>query len=139
MVQIIVGEKGKGKTKVLINQANEKMLQSEGTVVYIDKSNKHMYELNNKLRLISVSDYLVENQHEFVGFVCGIISQDHDLECVFVDSFLKVAQVAGDEIETVINKLKNISDQFHIDFVLSISINNDSIADSLKSDVIVSL
>ena len=59
MVQIIVGEKGKGKTKVIINQANEKVLQSEGTVVYIDKSNKHMYELNNKIRLISIKDYFV--------------------------------------------------------------------------------
>lgn len=139
MVQIIVGEKGKGKTKVIINKANEKMLQSEGTVVYIDKSNKHMYELNNKLRLISVKDYLIDNYHEFLGFICGIISQDHDLECVFVDSFLKVAQITDNEIETVVNKLKRISDQFHIDFVLSISTSSKNIANSLQDDVLVSL
>lgn len=139
MVQIIVGEKGKGKTKVIISKANEKMLKSEGTVVYIDKSNKHMYELNNKLRLISVKDYLIDNCHEFLGFICGIISQDHDLECVFVDSFLKVAQITDNEIEEVVNKLKKISDQFHIDFVLSISTPSKNLANSLQNDVIVSL
>ena len=139
MVQIIVGEKGKGKTKVIINHANEKMLQSEGTVVYIDKSNKHMYELNNKLRLINVKDYLVENYAEFLGFICGIISGDHDLECVFVDSFLKVAHITEDEIEIVVNKLKRISDKYHIDFVLSISIASKNTPDSLEDDILVSL
>ena len=139
MVQIIVGEKGKGKTKVIINHANEKMLQSEGTVVYIDKSNKHMYELNNKLRLINVKDYLVENYAEFLGFICGIISGDHDLECIFVDSLLKVAHITEDEIEIVVNKLKRISDKYHIDFVLSISIASKNTPDSLEDDILVSL
>lgn len=139
MVQIIVGEKGKGKTKVIINHANEKMLQSEGTVVYIDKSNKHMYELNNKLRLISIKDYLVENYDEFLGFICGIISGDHDLECVFVDSFLKVAHITEDEIEIVVNKLKRISDKYHIDFILSISIASKNTPESLENDILVSL
>ncbi|WP_167956497.1 twitching motility protein PilT [Anaerosporobacter faecicola] len=139
MVQIIVGEKGKGKTKVIINQANEKILRSEGSVVYIDKSNKHMYELNNRLRLISVKDYFVENYKEFIGFICGIISQDHDLECVYVDSFLKVAHIDESEVETVIEKLKMISEHFHIDFVLSISIASKDTPSSLVNDVLVAL
>lgn len=139
MVRIIVGEKGKGKTKVIINQANEKMLRSEGSVVYIDKSNKHMYELNNKLRLISVKDYFIENYKEFIGFICGIISQDHDLECVYVDSFLKVAHIDESEIETVINKLKMIAEHYHIDIILSISIASKDTPKSLENDVLVAL
>ena len=139
MVQIIVGDKGKGKTKVIINHANEKVLQSEGTVVYIDKSNKHMYELNNKLRLISGRDYLIENANEFLGFICGIISQDHDLECVYVDSLLKVACITDEEVEFIVNKLKVISEQFNIDFVLSISISSKNIPESFKDNIIVSL
>lgn len=139
MVQIIVGEKGKGKTKVIINQANEKVLQSQGTVVYIDKSNKHMYELNNKLRLISIKDYLIENANEFLGFICGIISQDHDLECVYVDSLLKVAHITEEEVEFVVNKLKVISEEFKIDFVLSISISSKNTPESLEENIIVSL
>ena len=73
MVHIIVGEKGKGKTKILLDKANGVLAESKGSVVYLDKSNKHMYELNNKIRLINVKDFMVENSSEFLVFLCGII------------------------------------------------------------------
>ncbi|MDE6943124.1 MAG: twitching motility protein PilT, partial [Lachnospiraceae bacterium] len=80
MIQLIVGKKGKGKTKHLLDKVNAEIKDVEGNVVYLDKSRKHMFELNNKIRLIDVPDYLVSNSDEFIGFICGIISQDHDLQ-----------------------------------------------------------
>ena len=80
MVQLIVGNKGKGKTKLLLDKVNNDVKEAVGSVVYLDKSPKHMYELNNKVRLIDVSDYMIENTDGFLGFVSGIISQDHDLQ-----------------------------------------------------------
>ena len=94
MIQIIAGEKGKGKTKVLLDKVNSEIKDINGSAVYLDKSSKHMYELNNKVRLINVEDYLVDSSEAFLGFVCGIISQDHDLEKVYLDSFLKIACTA---------------------------------------------
>lgn len=132
MVQIIIGDKGKGKTKVMINKANERILCSEGTIVYIDKNIKHMYELNNKVRLISIKDYLVENYQEFIGFLCGIISQDHDLECVFVDSLLKVSHIDEQELEQIVNKIRKLSEQFAVDFILSVTMQPDQIPESFK-------
>ena len=61
MVQLIAGRKGKGKTKHLLDKVNEEVKNINGNIVYLDKSTKHMYELNNKVRLIDVSDYLVED------------------------------------------------------------------------------
>ena len=87
MIQLIVGNKGKGKTKHLLDKVNAEIKDVEGNVVYLDKSRKHMFELNNKIRLIDVPDYLVSNSDEFIGFVCGIISQDHDLQYMYLDSF----------------------------------------------------
>ena len=87
MVELIVGKKGKGKTKVLLDKVNGAIKEANGSIVYLDKSTKHMYELNNKVRLIDVSVYPIKNADEFVGFVCGIISQDHDLEQVILDQF----------------------------------------------------
>ncbi len=84
MVQLIVGNKGKGKTKQLLDKVNNEIKEISGNIVYLDKSTKHMYELNNKVRLIDVSQFMVENSGEFLGFVCGIISQDHDLEVVIL-------------------------------------------------------
>ena len=93
MVQLIVGKKGKGKTKQLLDKVNSEVKDIAGSIVYLDKSTKHMYELNNKVRLIDVSRYMIENESEFLGFVCGIISQDHDLEQMYFDSFLKIAKL----------------------------------------------
>ena len=99
MVQLIVGKKGKGKTKHLLDKVNNEILTASGNIVYLDKSTKHMYELNNKVRLIDVSSYLISDSDEFTGFVCGIISQDHDLEQMYFDSFLKIACIKDENVE----------------------------------------
>lgn len=139
MIQIIAGEKGKGKTKILLEKVNADIKTANGNVVYLDKNTKHMYELNNKIRLINVKDFLVSNYNEFLGFICGIISQDHDLEKVYLDSFLKIACVEEADFEEVFKKLSKISDTFHIDFVLSVSLNKEHIPESAQENVIVAL
>ena len=116
MIQIIAGEKGKGKTKILIDKVNAEVAEAKGSIVYLDKSNKNMYELNNKIRLINVRDYCVENSKEFLGFICGIISQDHDLEKIYLDSFLKIA-CADEDLATVLEKIELVSYKFQIDFI----------------------
>ena len=139
MVQLIVGRKGKGKTKQLLDKVNTEIKDIDGNVVYLDKSTKHMFELNNRIRLINVSDYLITNSDEFVGFISGVISQDHDLEQMYFDSFLDIACLEGKEIDSVIDKLETIGKQFNVDFVLSISLDEHELPENLKSKVIVAL
>lgn len=139
MVQLIVGNKGKGKTKHLLEKVNLQVKETKGNIVYLDKSTKHMYELNNKVRLIDVSQYMITNHDEFVGFICGIVSQDHDLEQMFLDSFLKIACLENEDITPVIEKLEKISQNFGIDFVLSVSMDESELPEALKSKIIVSL
>ena len=139
MVQLIVGKKGKGKTKELLNKVNDQVKNVSGSVVYLDKSTKHMYELNNKVRLINVPDYLISNSQEFLGFICGIISQDHDLEQMYLDSFLKIACVEEGDIAPVIEKLEEISEKFHVNFILSVSLDESELSDALKAKVNMAL
>lgn len=139
MIQIIAGEKGKGKTKVILAKVNEEVQSVHGNIVYLDKSNKHMYELSNKVRLINITDYYVENSSEFLGFICGLISSDNDLEKIYFDSFLKIACIEMSEIEPILLKLKFISEQFHVDFVISVSVNETNIPDQFKKDIVVAL
>lgn len=139
MVQLIVGNKGKGKTKHLLEKVNLQAKETKGNIVYLDKSTKHMYELNNKVRLIDVSQYMITNHDEFVGFICGIVSQDHDLEQMFSDSFLKIACLENEDITPVIEKLEKISQNYGIDFVLSVSMDESELPEALKSKIIVSL
>ena len=139
MVQLIVGVKGKGKTKVLLDKVNNQIQTAEGNIVYLDKSTKHMYELNNKIRLIDVSDYMIKNADEFLGFVLGIISQDHDLQQMYLDSFLKISHLEGADITETIKELEAISEKFKVDFTLSISVDASDVPEAIKSNIEVSL
>ena len=139
MVQLIVGDKGKGKTRYLLDKVNSEIKNILGSICYLDKSTKHMYELNNKIRLISVPDYFISDADEFVGFVSGIISQDHDLEQMYFDSFLDIAHLRGQDITPVVMKLKKLSEVFHVDFVLSIALDESDLPEDLKSMVAIPL
>ena len=139
MVQIISGAKGKGKTKYLLDMANTAVKESKGSIVYLDKSSKHMYELNNRIRLINVQEYPITTSEGFIGFICGIICQDHDLEQVYLDSFLKLACLEGENMEETFKTLEAIGEKYHITFVLSVSLNAADLPECAKSSVIVSL
>lgn len=139
MVQLIVGNKGKGKTKFLLEKVNNDVKEAVGSVVYLDKSPKHMYELNNKVRLIDVSNYMIENTDGFLGFVSGIISQDHDLQQMYFDSFLKIAKAEAKDMASVVEKLDKISSKFGVDFVVSVSADEEDLPEAVKSNIIVSL
>ena len=139
MVQLIVGKKGKGKTKQLLEKVNTEIKITHGNIVYIDKSSKHMFELNNKIRLISATDYPLRNCDEFIGFICGILSQDHDITSVYLDSFLNVAKLEGADITNCVKELDTIGKKFDLTFVLSVSMDREEIPESLQDMIIVAL
>ena len=139
MVQLIVGKKGKGKTKCLLDKVNSEVKNILGNVVYLDKSTQHMFELNNKVRLICVPDYGVDNADQFLGFVSGILSQDHDLQQMYFDSFLDIAHLRDADITPALKKLDTLSQQFKIDFVLSVSMDVADLPESAKSLIAISL
>lgn len=138
MVQLIIGDKGEGKTKQLLDKVNEAIQVARGNIVYLDKSTKHMYELNNKIRLIDVSGFPLKNSDEFIGFICGILSQDHDLEQIYLDSFIKIARLGDEDVTDTILQLDAISEKFGVDFVISVSINENAISDALRGKVTIS-
>ena len=139
MVQLIVGNKGKGKTKQLLDKVNSEIKEISGNIVYLDKSTKHMYELNNRVRLIDVSQYMIENGSEFIGFVCGVISQDHDLQQMYFDSFLKIACLEGQDITVTVDKLEALSKKFEVNFILSVSVDESELPAGLKDKILISL
>lgn len=139
MVQFVVGKEGKGKTRHLLDKVNTEIKDAQGNVVYLDKSTKHMFDLNNKIRLIDVPEYMVTNSDEFIGFICGIISQDHDLQQMYFDSFLKIACMKEDEMENVVAKIEKISEKFHVNFVISLSRDESELPESIRKNVVVSL
>lgn len=139
MVEIIAGAKGKGKTKYLLEKVNGALAQATGNIVYLDKNQKHMHELSNKIRLINVKDYPISNRDEFLGFICGIVSQDYDLQEMYLDSFLTIANLDDDQVANTIDALEAISERFQVKFILSVSKNEADLPESAKTKVLISL
>jgi hypothetical protein len=139
MVQLIVGNKGKGKTKCLLNKVNTEVKNILGSVVFLDRNTKHMFELNNKVRLIVVPEFMIENSDEFLGFVSGVISQDHDLQQMYFDGFLSIACLEGKDITSTIEKLERLGEKFNVDFVLSVSMDESELPEAVKSKVMTAL
>lgn len=139
MIQLIVGVKGKGKTKQLLDKVNAEIKTANGSIAYVDKSIRHMHDLNNKVRLINISEYPITNCDEFIGFLCGILSSDNDLEQIYLDSFLSIANLEGKDISEAIDKLTRISVKFKTEFIVSISMDEKDLPENAKPYVAVSL
>lgn len=139
MIQLIVGEKGKGKTKHLLDKVNAEVKAANGNIVYIDKSMRHMHDLSNKVRLINIKDYPIGNCDEFIGFLCGILSSDNDLEKIYLDGFLTVAGLEGKDISEAIDKISKISEKFNSDFIISVSMDEKNLPENAKPYVMISL
>ena len=140
MIELIVGEKGTGKTKILMAKANDDIKVTGGNTVYLDINNKHMYELSHRIRLLNVQEYNIHSSDRFIGFIYGVISQDYDLDKMFLDNFMSIACIDTiDEAETIIKELAQISEKAEIDFVISLTAKKDDLPESLKEYVTVAL
>ena len=130
MVKLLVGRKGSGKTKSMIQLANDRVEKSDGSVVFINKNHILMYDLKYKIRVVCMEEYeQITNSDEYIGFLYGILSSDHDIEVIFIDSILKHADVNISDLPEFLNRLKEISDKYEIEFIVSISATTEEIGD----------
>ena len=139
MVELIVGKEGKGKTKQLLERVNTEVKTASGNIVFLDRNDKHMFELNNKVRLVNVAEYDFTNSSEFLGFVCGILSQDHDIEQMYIDAVLKVAKTDKSELAAVVKRLDLIGKKFNVKFTASVTLDASDIAEEIREYIAVEL
>lgn len=139
MVNLITGKEGKGKTKILLERVNEEIKSASGNIVFLDRNDKHMFELNNRVRLVNVSEYEFKNSSEFIGFVCGILSQDHDIESMYFDAILKIAKLDKGGLVDVVNRLETISKKFNVKFTASVTLDASEIDESIHEHIVVAL
>jgi phosphohistidine swiveling domain-containing protein len=136
MLELVLGAKGIGKTKTLVDKANNESKVTNGSIIYIDKNNKHMYELSNAIRLVCLDEYSISSSDAFVGFIQGIISSNHNLTHIFLDNFMKLSSIEPDGLEGMLSVMNDISDKYDIDFVISTGAEADMIPEKFKSNII---
>ena len=133
MVKLLIGHKGSGKTKKMIDMANASLDKVDGSIVFINKNHRLMYDLKYRIRVVCMEDFEhVTNIDEYIGFLYGIISQDHDIEIIFIDSILKHADVKLEDLEEFLSRLSSISEKYGPDFVVSISEDMEAMGSYIK-------
>ncbi len=122
MVKLLIGHKGTGKTKQMIDLANAEIEKSSGSVIFINKNSRLMYDLKYRIRVVCMEEYEhITNSDEYIGFIYGIISSDHDIETIYIDSIMKHADFTLGDIPEFLTRLKTISKNYGMDFVVSLS------------------
>ena len=133
MVKLLIGRKGSGKTKQMIDLANQRLEKRDGSIVFINKDNRLMLDLKYRIRVVCMEEYPhITNIDEYIGFVYGVISSDHDIQVIFIDSILKHADVQIDHLEEFLGRLSKISEMYGPDFVVSLSANQEEIGEYIK-------
>ncbi|MCH3954832.1 MAG: hypothetical protein LKK51_02995 [Eubacterium sp.] len=126
MVKVLVGHKGTGKTKMMVDLANEQAGKADGTVLFINKNARLTYDLKHEIRVVTMEDYQgVTDSDEYIGFIYGIISSDHDIEAIYIDSILKFANFSLGDLPKFLERLDNISKQYGMDFTVSLSADKE--------------
>ena len=132
MIRMIVGLKGTGKTKALIELANRAVETSPGHVVVIEKGNKLLLDLKHQARLIDTDEYKVSGASELYGLVCGALASNFDFKDLFIDSSLKICGNDMPSFEKFIERLDRLTTELEVNCVTTVSASPESIPESLQ-------
>jgi len=138
MIQAIYGKKGSGKTKRLLDQANDALKTEKGDVIFIDDDKRYMYDLRHEVRFVDASEYGVDSPDMFLGFVSGMLAQNFDVTAVFVDAFIKLVKADIADLGKFFERLDKLSEKadHKVRFVLSVSGDPDTMPAFMKQYII---
>ena len=132
MVKLIIGVKGTGKTKTLIEMVNQAQNNTNGCVVCIEKGNKLRYDVSSHIRLIDTVEYLVSDAQSLFGFVAGIMASNYDVTDIFIDSCLKICNEDVNAFEKFLLQVEALSLKNEINVVITSSLPEESTTDIMK-------
>lgn len=136
MIQVIAGNKGSGKTKRILDIANQASKDCRHDIVFIDDDNRYMYDLRHEVRFVDASEYQLENDKMFMGLLYGIIAQNYDVGLICIDAFKKLLKNDLSSCEWFFERIAAIGEARKIDFTITISADVEELPDFIKKYVI---
>ena len=121
MIHVIYGAQGTGKTKVLVDDANNYAQTAKGVVVYIDRANHRMHDLNRNIRLVDASHYGLESQKDILSFIKGMLAANFDIEKIYIDGLARLFDCNIAELGEVYQGLEDICKEFNINVTITAS------------------
>ena len=125
MIYVFCNKRGSGKTKALINLANEKFQVGKGHIVYINDDNRPMFQLNKGIRLISADGFGLKKQESFYGFLCGIISEDYDIDTICIDGLFNIIEENLQNAAQLFCLIEKLSVESGVDFYINVNGDNE--------------
>ena len=122
MIKLLIGGKGSGKTKALIEFANKAVEESKGSVVCVEKGDALRLNVTSRARLISAEDYAITNAEAFYGFIAGILSSNYDITDLFIDSAMKLSAGDVDAFVCFVERLEKITADVNVTISASIPV-----------------
>ena len=132
MLKLMIGVKGTGKTKTLIEKVNLASANSHGDVVCIEKGTKLRFDVKSKVRLIDTEEYLVHDAEELYGFIAGILASNYDVTDLFVDNTLKICNGNIPAFETLLNDVASLLAKQDVNVFMTASIPVEEATETIK-------
>ncbi|MGM9682013.1 MAG: ATP-binding protein [Eubacteriales bacterium] len=132
MLKLIIGVKGTGKTKTLINMVNEAVDKSRGDVVCIEKGDKLRFDVKYQARLVDTDEYFVTDAQSLYGFVAGILASNHDVTDLFIDSALKICENNTSAFDKFADEINALAEKLGVNVIMTSSIPVDSASETVK-------
>ncbi len=137
MVQLVCGHNGTGKTRRMIEMANKTINGIQGKMVFLEANNRHIFDLDYRIRYINTKEFGLTNADQFQGFVCGLIATDYDVELVYIDGLYKIAQAGMDNLESVVKRLEFLSEQFNVNFIMSVNHDMEDVPEGIRDRILL--
>ena len=132
MLKLIIGVKGTGKTKTLINLVNGALEVTKGDVVCIEKGVKLRYDIKPTARLVNVEEYAIKDAQALYGFVAGILASNHDVTDLFIDSTLKICNEDLEAFEKLVLELDALLKTIDVNMVMTVSMPEEKVTDTVR-------
>lgn len=132
MFKFICGTKGSGKTKYLIDMANEQIKKGNGNIAFIDVDDNHIFSLDYDVRLINAMEFNIKSIESFYGFLCGIIGMDYDVEKIYVDGIYELIDIKPEDLASLADELEKISNKFNTEFYIGIDYTKEELPSTLR-------
>lgn len=137
MICIVCGEKGSGKTKKMIELANEAIKMVKGQIVFVDLKNKYIYNLRRNIRFVNSNEFSIRGKERFFGFINGLIAQNYDIDEIYVDNFFDITNSNMYDLELIFNDLKKIGERYQVNFIFSLNCSKQDIPKFAKDCKII--
>ena len=136
MIGVIFGEKGTGKTKKILDMANQSIQSAKGNTIFIDDDTSYIYDLSTKARFINASDYGITTPKMLYGFLCGLAASDFDLEAIYIDGILRIIGHELNSLEGLFDDLKLFSEKHNLSIIMSVTGSKETVPSFLKDHLL---